>query len=229
MLVSTLRAESSLIYLNRILENAGENTQKSSQRLAGGTHLLPDNPANYAIYTKLETHIREFETLITNQTDMISFYRTADGYLAHITELLLHIRELLLRRSGFLFSDQDGDIIKTEVDLYYDEILSTLNRATFNKKSIFKTLLDDETLKNRLSDEAFYTISNIDRLMSFFTNQRSFYGTLTKKLEDQTKELSLHTVEQEGFQGTIWDIDIELETGRYVRNHLLFLVNLLLL
>lgn len=56
--VNAFCTNSSLDYLNRILNGTGIEADKSMDRLSKVTILLADDPANYAIYSKLEGQIR---------------------------------------------------------------------------------------------------------------------------------------------------------------------------
>ncbi|MBN2443095.1 MAG: flagellin, partial [Spirochaetales bacterium] len=153
---------STLTFLNRILVNNEINTDKNYKRLSEGTILLPDNPSNYAIYEKLEANIRGLESIIRNNGDMISYYQTADGYLWEITELLQHIRELLLKKSNAIYSPEDREYIDSEINQYYDQIIYSLKNSEFNTKKIFKDLFTDKTITGQLHDKKYYQVSNVD-------------------------------------------------------------------
>lgn len=229
LLSQNLPAEESLSYLNRILGSAENSLDKNYRRLSSGTCLLPDDPANHAIYEKLEAHIREFETTISNQGDMISYYQTTESFLKHIIGALQDIRELLLKRGNFFYSDEDRGYIDSEINQYYNQILFTLKSAEFNKKRIFETLLADNILQGLFLGEEYYQLDNVDCLLSFFTGQRSMFGTMIKALEYRNQGLALESENLKAFQSSLWHIDMAAEISRLKRNHLLFIINLLLI
>ncbi len=228
-LAQNLSTEESLSYLNRILSNTEQSLDKSYRRLATGTYLLPDNPANYALYEKLAAHTKELDGTISNYGDMISYYQTAESFSEHITDLLQNIRELLLKRSSFLYSPEDRSYIDIEINQYYEQILFTLKNAEFNKKRIFTELLADNILKGWFQGEKYYQLSGVDRLLDFFLRQRIIMGTLVKTLESRTRSLALNAENLMAFQKSLWDIDMAKEISRLRKNHLLFIINLLLL
>lgn len=229
-LAQNLWAEEPLSYLNRILSSTEQSLDKSYRRLATGTYLLPDNPANYILYEKLEANIRELDGTISNYGDMNSYYKTAESFSEHITDLLQNIRELILKRSSFLYSpDEYRDYIDIEINQYYEQILFTLKNAEFNKKRIFAELLADNILKGWFQGEKYYQLSGVDRLLDFFLRQRIIMGTLVKTLESRTRSLALNAENLMAFQKSLWDIDMAKEISRLRKNHLLFIINLLLL
>jgi len=228
-ILNNITAETNpLAYLNRILNYNEADLDKSYKRLSEGTYLLPDNPANRAIYEKLEAHIRGLGGLIRNNGDLISYYQTADGYLSVIPDLLQNIRELLIKRSNAIYSPEDREYIDLEIDQYYDHIFFTLEHAEFNKKQIFKELLMDESIKERLRGADYHQLGNVNDLFNFFLSQRASYGAVMKTLELRNQGMAVSTENMNEFQSSLWDIDMATDVSRLKKYHLLLLVNLLL-
>jgi len=113
----------SLNFLNRILRNRNLKTGRNIKRMAKSTHLLIDNPANYAIYQKLEGQIRGLGKMIGNSGDMLSYYRYEGAILKQALAPLQHIRQLILRRSGGILSGWQRKIINNEIRQYYKQII----------------------------------------------------------------------------------------------------------
>lgn len=222
-------ASDSLAYLNRILGYNEGDMDKSGKRLSEGTYLLPDNPANHAIYEKLEAHIRELEAIMRNNGDLISYYQTAGGYLNGITDLLQNIRELLIKRSNAIYSKEDRSYIDAEINQYYDEILFILKNAEFNKKRIFGELLNDNSIMQRLRGEEYYQLANVDSLFHFFLSQRASYGATARTLELRNQGMAVSAENMNEFQGSLWYIDMAAEISRLKKYHLLFIVNMFML
>jgi flagellin-like hook-associated protein FlgL len=218
-----------LTYLNSILSNNEGDLDKSGKRLSEGTFLLPDNPANHAIYEKLEAHIRGLEAVIRNNGDLISYYQTAEGYFIEITDLIQNIRELLIKRCNTIYSMEDRGYIDAEINQYYDEILFTLKNAEFNKKKIFEELLKDNSIKQMLRDASHSQLDNVDSLLSFFLHQRAAYGAIMRTLELRNRGMAVSAENMSEFQGSLWYINMATEISRLKKYHLLFIVNLLML
>lgn len=229
VLCQTLPAEKPLSYLNLILSSTEKNLDKNYKRISAGNNLLPDDPTKYTIYEKLKAHIRELEATISNHSDMISYYRVAEHYLKQIIDLLQKIRELLVKRSNFIYVGEAQEYIDLEINQYYQQILFTLKNAEFNTIRIFEDLLADDILQARFKGEEYFQLSNVDRLLSFFIRQRTLFGTLIKTLYSRNRGLALEAENLKGFQSSLWHIDISEEISRFKKHHLLFIINLLLI
>ncbi len=216
-------------YLNSILQSTENTIEKGYNRLSSGAKLLADDPANYAIYEKLTANLKQLERIIANYTDITSYYRSAEGYLETMIDLLQRIRELALQKTNAIFSDFERGIIDSEIEQTYEHILFVLKNADFNKKNIFGVLLEDEEIKSRFQKKEYYQLANIDNLLIFFIRQRSIYGVKMKLLEYQIQGKSLEKENMAGFRSTVHDIDYSSEISQFRRNHLLLIVNLLML
>ena len=216
-------------YLNGILQSTENTIEKDRNRLSSGAKLLADDPANYAIYEKLTANLKQLEKIIVNFTDMTSYYRSAEGYLENIIDSLQRIRELALQRTNAILSDFDRGIIDSEIKQTYEQILFVLKNADFNKKNIFGVLFEDEEIKSRFQKKEYYQLATIDNLLIFFIYQRSIYGVKMKSLEYQIQGKSLEKENTAGFRSTIHDIDYSGKLSQLSRNHLLLIVNLLML
>ena len=61
-----LGADESLIYLNEILREVEKDLDDNYRHVIDGSLLLPDDPANYLLYERLETHLKELEIKLSN-------------------------------------------------------------------------------------------------------------------------------------------------------------------
>jgi flagellin-like hook-associated protein FlgL len=211
-----------------MLSGADLETGKSIARLSGGRELLTDNPANYAIYEKLEAHIRSMNAGIRNTQDMISYYRFMDATFETVTDTLQRIRELALRRSNSLLSDFDRSIIDGEMLMLYEHIRYTLSQAEFNRVKIFADLLESEAFKDLFADERYYILGNIDRMLNFFLSERANIGASANRLQSQIRSQMMEVEQTVSFQ-TRGDTDFGVEVSNFYRQHLKLTVNILLL
>jgi flagellin len=216
-------------YLHRILGINDKAATGNEKRLAEGMILLPDNPANYALYEKLEAHIRELDAMIRNNGDLISYYQTADGYISPIIDLLQGMRELALQKGNSIYSLEDREYIDREFGMYFDQIIFILENAEFNRIKIFKDLFDHEIIKERIKTGKVEQVDEIDVLLAFFTRQRILYGTKSRVLELTNQGLGITEENMNHVQSSFVDIDMAEEFSELRKNHLLVLINLLLL
>jgi flagellin-like hook-associated protein FlgL len=219
---------SSLTFLNRILNYSGKEADKSLERLSGGRILLIDDPANYAIYEKLEKFVREFERLIGNQSDMLSYYRLEDSLIGNIVEVLQRIRELVLQKSNGILNDSDKELINSEISQQYDQVLLTLEQGEFNTKKIFAGVLETNIIKGQFKDKEYYELGNVDKLLDFFIKERAVLGAVMKSLEFQINGERIageNTAEMQGHG----DTEFGSELSNLKRRELLMMVNILML
>ncbi len=220
---------SSLIYLNNILKNTENSIDKNLKRLSGGIRLLSDDPANYAIYQRLEAHIRALNKQVENTTQLIAYYNYVEAMLGHMTDVLQRIRELIIMRSNSIYGQEDIDLINFEIDRGYENILYLFKTAQFNRKAVFALLYEDELFKERFKTEVYYRLDNVDVILDFILKQRTFYGSKINQMEHRRKAEMIERENAEDFQSTILDVDYGSEITLLKQNQLLFLINILLL
>ncbi len=219
---------SSLDYLNRILSETDTEIQKSIERLSSGEFLLTDDPAAAAIFEALEGHIRGLAAYMENTEDLISYYRTKEGFITTIIDTLQRIRELIIQMSGGITGPFEQEIIKNEIDFYYDSIIKTLQWAEFNTKPMFSDLFNNRDIMEWFKTPRYYVISSVDNMLNYFIYLRSEIGATVNVLESRLEQQSIEKLNAEDYEST-GDIDYGFEISRLKRNQIIFLTNLLLL
>ena len=219
---------SSLTYLNRILKYTEMRSDKNIKRLSSGRELLPDNPAYYAIYEKLEAYIRGIGKIVGNESDMYQYYRFEESVLASLTSSLQRNRDLSLQLSGGILGDFEKGIIKDEMDQNYDQILYELKSARFNKIYLFKDLFTDTNIIKRFKAPEFYNTARIDALLNYFIKRRALLGALMNRLKYQINGKEVEKQNTAEFQSH-GDTDIGAEMADFRRNNLLMLVNIMMM
>lgn len=219
---------SSRRYLNRILGSKNQAVGKSIRRMAKGTYLLPDNPANYALYEKMEVQLRSLARLVQNHGDMVSYYRYEAGILQEQLPVLQRIRELILRRSGGILSDTQRSLLNSEINQLYRQILFSLRHSDFNGKQVFKSLLASPLVAKRFTDPDLYTLGRVDALRQFFLKRITVCGAITRAIRHRIKTRMRERENKLRFQRQM-DTDYGKEMTRLRKNHLQLLINLFLL
>lgn len=217
-------SNSSLNFLNQTITQ----NDKSMNRLSSGTLLWTDSPSSRAIYEKLESHVKFLQMNIRNNADLISYYRSREGYLDSITATLQQIRELILKRSNSFYGPDDREIIDSEIFIYYSGILNEISWAQFNTISMFGSWMKNEDLKNRFKEGNFYTLKGIDRILKAVLSERSRMGAITNTLKYREKGLAIEQENTLSFQSN-GDTDFALELTNMQRNEILFFSNIFLL
>lgn len=220
--------DSSLMFLNLTLATAEAGAGKSSARIAGGLRLLADDPASYAVYQVLEKEIRALGASIGNHADMLSYYRFEDAMLGTVIDEQQRIRELAVEDSDGILSGQDHEFIEEEMARLYDQILSSLSQAEFNRVRVFAPLSSSPALAAMLRSPGHYRLGDIDGLLDFLIGERVLVGSRMRGLEFeiQGKEVERENATRSLGQG---DTDMAAESVALQRENLLILANLLML
>jgi len=150
---------------------------------AGGNRGMVDDPANYAIYEKMEAVVRGLSRTIDNQGDLISYNTVEDSALGDMVEVEQRVRELLVQRSSGLLSPSDKDLIDSELSQLGQDVVDILKGAEFNTIRIFAPLVDDPQLAQTIADPGRLTLDGVDALLDFLSRQRTLVGTRVRTLE----------------------------------------------
>jgi hypothetical protein len=149
----------------------------------GGREALPDEPANYAIYEKMEAVVRGLSRTIDNQADLVSYNTVEDSMLGDMTEVEQRVRELLVQKASGTLSSSDSDIIDSEISQLEDDVLDILKQAEFNTIKLFAPLVDDPAMAQTITDPERQTLEGVDSLLAFLSRQRTLVGTRARALE----------------------------------------------
>jgi len=215
-------------FLNRILGQNETKISKSIQPLTSGTLLWSDDPASKAIYVQVKSHIDYLNTNIRNQKDIVSFYKSREGYLEMMLNSLQRIRELILIKSNGIYNSDDQEIIKSEISYHYNDIIKSISSAQFNTKPLFISWIDENQIQDRFKEEEFYDIKGLDRILNAVLFERSHQGAILKTLSLRNEGQSKEQVNSSNFLST-GDTNFALELSNLKKSEILFFSNLFLL
>jgi flagellin len=133
--VAAWRAQNAL----RAAESAA---QASIERISTGKRInsAADDPAAFAIGTRLASEIVGFTTGMRNAQDGMGRVQTADGILAEVTDLVQRMRELALQSATGSYSDSDRAAISAEVGQLGEQVARSLTGATYNGARMFNVV-----------------------------------------------------------------------------------------
>jgi flagellin len=130
----SIRTNVSSLNAQRALFNAGNDLNKSMQRLSSGFRInsSADDAAGLAISTKLQSQIGGLNQAAMNAQDGISMIQTAEGALDEITSSLQRMRDLAVQAANATLSDTDRANLNTEMQALKGNINNISSRTTFN-------------------------------------------------------------------------------------------------
>ncbi|MEP6655514.1 MAG: hypothetical protein ABJA82_19265, partial [Myxococcales bacterium] len=134
----SIRTNVSSLNAQRALFNAGNDLNKSMQRLSSGFRInsSADDAAGLAISTKLQSQIGGLTQASMNAQDGISMIQTAEGALDEVTSSLQRMRDLSVQAANSTLSDTDRGNINQEIQALYTNINNISSRTQFNGQSV---------------------------------------------------------------------------------------------
>jgi len=160
----------SLAFLNGIL--AGLTRDGAAGALNNPT-LFSDDPAHYAIYSRLEAQVRELRAMMGNGEDMLSFYRVEDSACGNLIDIVQQVRDLLVRRENGILGPDDIDIIDSEIAQLYDQVAYTLKNAEFNQRAVF---LPSGKMSDLFKSDQYYSLDTVDKILNSLIAMRGTVG-----------------------------------------------------
>ena len=144
----SIRTNVSSLNAQRALFNAGNDLNKSMQRLSSGFRInsSADDAAGMAISTKMQAQIGGLNQAAMNAQDGISMIQTAEGALDEVSSSLQRMRDLSVQAANSTLSDTDRGNINKEISALYTNINNISSRTEFNGQKLLNgTLATSQT------------------------------------------------------------------------------------
>ncbi len=127
-------------FSQRVLARNYQNLQKAEERLASGLRInrAADDAAGLAISERMRASHRGLKQARANAQDGISLLQTAEGGLDYVMENLQNIQALAIKAASDGLTDQDRELINSEVTQLVNEIDRSVSSVQFNKRQLLK-------------------------------------------------------------------------------------------
>lgn len=128
------------ISLGRIQKFRNWDIKKNTEKVASGLRIntAGNDAAGLAVTEKMRGQIRGLRQAERNAEDGISMVQTAEGYLEETSDILQRIRTLAVQSANGTYTDEDRELIQSEVSQLIDEVDRVASQARFNKKSLLR-------------------------------------------------------------------------------------------
>ncbi len=125
-------------FAQRQLHRSSADLDQAQERLSSGLRIntAADDAAGLAIAEKLTMAGRGLDQAQANSQDGISVLQTAEGGLESIGDDLQRMRELAVQAANDSLTDDDRELIQTEIDQLVDEIDRTASTVQFNQRQL---------------------------------------------------------------------------------------------
>ena len=134
----------SAVIANNALQRNDNRLQESLQRLSSGLKIVnaKDNPSGLAMSKRMNAQIEGLNMATQNAGDGISVIEIADGAMSEIHDMLHRINELAVKSSTGTMTDDDRQMIQTEVEGLQDEITRIVSTTEFNGQTLLDGTFD---------------------------------------------------------------------------------------
>lgn len=134
----------SAVITNNALQRNDNRLQESLQRLSSGLKIVnaKDNPSGLAMSKRMNAQIEGLNMATQNAGDGISVIEIADGAMSEIHDMLHRINELAVKSSTGTMTDDDRQMIQTEVEGLQDEITRIVSTTEFNGQTLLDGTFD---------------------------------------------------------------------------------------
>lgn len=141
-----MKISSNILALTTVnnLNKANNSAGKAMERLSSGLKInsASDNPAGYALSTKLNTQTKGLNQANQNTMDAISLIQTAEGAMNEIHSILNKLRELTVQGANGTLSDDDKLSVQNEIDALIGEVNSITEATEYNTMGLLTTTED---------------------------------------------------------------------------------------
>lgn len=174
-------------YKKNITENA-----TAMERISSGSKInsAKDNPLKIDQSEKLKMQIKSLEMASKNVQDTTSMVQTADTAMGTISEVLIRMKELVVKGASSTNTEYDKQVIQTEIEELTNYIEDTANNTEFNGNKILSNA--NVTDNNKPFYIEMQTGSNVDdsMMIPFFNVSSKVLGidTLDVTTEDGAAE-----------------------------------------
>lgn len=142
----------SAVIANNALTRNDNRLSESLERLSSGLKIVnaKDNPSGLAMSKRMNAQIEGIDMATQNAGDAISVIEIADGTMSEIHSMLQRINELCVKASTGIITDDDRELINSEVVQLKEEITRISSETEFNGQKILDGSFD---LKGYTSNE----------------------------------------------------------------------------
>lgn len=143
------------VITNNYLHRSEKSLSKSTERLSSGYKInnASDNPAGYAISSKMRSQLKSLEKASNNADTAVNFIQTGEGALSEMHDMIQRLNELAVKASNGTLTEADRDAVQKEVNQLCEEMERMAQTTEFNDQNIidgnfeYRGYTDNENIK----------------------------------------------------------------------------------
>ncbi len=199
--------------------------QKDFSGLSTGKRIVTagDDPAGLAVAEKMNALIASLRQQSMNAEDLRNYTNYIEASLGQDQQILLRIRELILRSSNGILGPDDREYIQEEIDQLIKEIDMNSQISQFNKKRVIEEVTSESLglVKVDVVKSPDASIGVLDEAMKKIQRLRTVAGAKNNILTFQIEGKSYYMLNLQSAESGIRDIDMAEGTISLMKNSVL--------
>jgi len=198
------------------------NIRENIQKLSSGLRIVTPqvDPAGFAVAEKMESILQQVKQQSVNEEDMRNYMKFVESALKQDSDILMRMRQLVLRASGGILNTDDRQLVQSEIDMMKEAINHNARFSTFNTKKVIPDLTADELGVQDVNvvRTPHHAIDKIDNAMQRIQRMRSRLGTQDNILKMRIQGKKLYYVNLQAAESNIRDLDMASEIRKMITN-----------
>lgn len=186
-------------------------------------NVAPDDPSGLAVAEKMDSLLRQMSRESMNDADMRNFHTYVESVTAQDQEIVNRIRELLVRSSGGILTDEDRGYNQAEIDELLKQIDMNARFSQFNTVRVIP-----ELTSSALGLDAIDAVHNpdgslevADKALTELTVKRVMQGVKMNILTFRIEGRSYRYLNLQGAESRIRDADMTEGISDLIRSSVL--------
>lgn len=201
-----INSNTTAIITNNYLQRSENRLSKSMQRLSSGNKInnASDNPAGYAISSRMRAQLRSLEKASDNASEGIDFIQTAEGALTEVHDMIQRMNEISVKAANGTLSDSDRQAIQDEIEQLCGEINRLATETEFNGQKML----------NGYYEQRGYTDQEQVKVLGYSDKTENGVLKLSFSVETETRSRQISTVDADGNnvdETVIYDVVSKIE------------------
>lgn len=187
-------------------------------------NIASDDPAAFAVAEKMEAMLKQIRQGSMNDEDMRDLHYFVESVITEDRELLKKIRLLLVQSSGGILSEDDREIIQTEISQLLSRVNMNAKFAQFNTQNVIPELTTTNLDLDRIDavHNVQGSIAIVDETLKILTVKSVLQGIKSNILTFRIEGKNYHFFNLQKAQSSITGIDISDGISELIRDSILF-------
>ena len=196
--------------------------RENIQKLSSGLRIVTPqvDPAGFAVAEKMESILQQVKQQSVNEEDLRNYMKFVESALKQDSDILMRMRQLVLRASGGILNKDDRELVQSEIDMMKDAINHNAQFSTFNTRKVIPDLTAAELGVQDVNvvRSPYNAIDTIDNAMQRIQRMRSSLGAQDNVLQMRIQGKQVYYINLQAAESNIRDLDMASEIRKMLIN-----------